>query len=190
MQKIKPSSQNIYHIRVRMCHLRHLYEAPDFNPFVSNSEHLSGIDRISAEVRRYQPKGALRATIYLPVDQCSADLEPVCSAAINRICKLRIEQIEDELALIRQELWRSIFIGLLIWGAGLFLGLFFYSQEGLSPFLRYFLSDGLMIAGSVGLWYPVELVLYEWWDQYREKKLYDRIKNIEIQVACLETPLS
>ena len=129
MQNTMLSPHDIYHIPVRLGHLRHLYEAPDFNPFASSSEHLSGIDRISTEVRRNQPKGIVRATIYLPVDIFSADLEPVCSAA-------------------------------------------------------------LIIAGSVGLWYPVELVLYEWWEQYGEKKLYTHIKNIEIQVACMEEPLS
>lgn len=176
--------QHIYQIPVQLGHLRDLYETPEFNPFVSSSEHLSGIDRISGEVRRNRPKGAVRATIYLPADRYAADLEPACQAAFRRICDLRIEQIDDELALIRQELWRSIVIGLLIWAGGLFLGLFFYSLEGLSVFFRYFVSDGLIIAGSVGLWYPVELILYEWWEQKREKKVYERMKNIEIRVAC------
>ncbi|MFM8320240.1 MAG: hypothetical protein ACKOC5_04920, partial [Chloroflexota bacterium] len=135
-----------------------------------------------------QPKGELCATIFLPLGIFSADLQPACSAAVRRICSLRIDQIQEELILIHRDLRRSLLLGLLIWGAGLFLGLFFYSLEGLPAFLRYFLSDGLMIAGSVGLWYPVELILYEGWDQYREKKLYERIQNIEIRVACLDEP--
>ncbi len=145
---------NIYQIPVRLKCLQDLYEAPDFDPFAAQSDHLSGVERIFREMRRKQPKGAVRVTISLPADRFSSDLEPACAAAVRRICDLEIEQIDDELASIRWEGTRSFLVGLLVWNVCLFLALSFGAIESLPDFPRQLISDGLIIVGWVALWYP------------------------------------
>jgi len=180
------SLSHIYHIPVRLGQLQDLFEAPDFNPFVAQSDYLSGVERIFREIRRKQPKDAIRATIFLPPDRFSPELEPACAAAIHRTCDIQIEQIDDELASIRWEGIRSLLVGVLVWAGCLFLALSFGAMERLAEFPRLLISDGLIIVGWVALWYPAETLLYEWWLQNRDKNVYKRIKEIEIQVACMD----
>jgi hypothetical protein len=153
---------------------------------MAQSDHLSGIERNFREIRRRQPKKAIRATIFLPPNRFSPALEPACAAAIHRICDIQIEQIDDELASIRWEGMRALFVGVLVWAVCLFLALSFGAMERLAEFPRLLISDGLIIVGWVALWYPAETLLYEWWLQNRDKKVYERIKEIEIRVACMD----
>lgn len=180
------SPSHVHHITLRLEQLQDLYEAPDFDPFTAQSDYLSGAERIFREIRRSQPKGAVRATIYLPPDRFSPELEPACAAALQRICAIQIEQIDDELASIRWEGGRSFLVGLLVWAVCLFLALSFGAMESLAEFPRLLISDGLIIVGWVALWYPAETILYEWWLQNRDKKVYERMKEIEVRVACMD----
>ncbi len=41
-------------------------------------------------------------------------------------------------------------------------------------------SEGFLIAGWVSLWYPIEVLLYEWWPYSRENRIYERIMNMDI----------
>jgi hypothetical protein len=180
---------DIFHIPVRLSRLSDLYEPPEFDPFVDSSEHLAGMERIFNTLRRTSRERAVRATFYLPPEQYSPDLEPACAVAVRRLCDMHIAEIDDELADIRWEGSRTLLFGLLVWAACLFLAISFEAAESLSEFSRLFFSEGLIIVGWVALWYPAEILLYEWWFHNRDKKVYARMKTIEIQVACLEDGL-
>jgi hypothetical protein len=174
---------NIHHITLHIKDIRQLFEESAFDPFAEQSDYLSGFERIFKDIRQKQPKGEILATISLPTDRISDDIERICAAAFRRTCDVHIEQIDDELASIRWEGTRSLWVGLVVWAACLFLALFFAELEKFPEFPRLFLSDGFIIAGWVALWYPVEIILYEWWLQLRDKKVYERMKNIKIKVV-------
>lgn len=48
------------------------------------------------------------------------------------------------------------------------------------PSLLYFLREGIIIFGWVGLWRPMELILFDWYPLYEKIQLYRRIKRSEI----------
>lgn len=138
------------------------------------------------EVRRKQPKKTICATIILPTEQYSPGLEQVCATALQRACDMHIERINDELRSVRWEGRRTLFVGLLVWAVCLALALLLDTVVGISNYPRVFLSEGLIIVGWVALWYPAEVLLYDWLLHDRDKKVYQRMKEVEIHVECVD----
>jgi hypothetical protein len=43
-------------------------------------------------------------------------------------------------------------------------------------------AEGLLILGWVGMWRPLEAVLYDWWPLLRRRRIFRRLAQIEVQV--------
>ena len=44
------------------------------------------------------------------------------------------------------------------------------------------LAEGLLIAGWVALWRPLEIFLYEWWPIRAQARLFERLSEMEVRV--------
>jgi hypothetical protein len=53
------------------------------------------------------------------------------------------------------------------------------AQEG----IRHFLSEGLLILGSVANWRPLEIFLYDWWPVARRRNLFSRLSDAKVLVV-------
>jgi hypothetical protein len=47
------------------------------------------------------------------------------------------------------------------------------------------LNESLVIGGWVALWRPIEILLYDWWPPRSERKLFDRLGAMPVQVRYL-----
>ncbi|NLG17161.1 MAG: hypothetical protein GX556_07520 [Fibrobacter sp.] len=45
------------------------------------------------------------------------------------------------------------------------------------------MMEGLSITGWVAMWKPIHIFLYEWWSHYRIKKIYEKIRDIPIEIS-------
>jgi hypothetical protein len=43
-------------------------------------------------------------------------------------------------------------------------------------------AEGLLIMGWVAMWRPLEILLYDWWPIWRQRRLYRALKDMPI--AC------
>jgi hypothetical protein len=48
--------------------------------------------------------------------------------------------------------------------------------------LARFLDEGLIIAGWVALWYPLDALLYQHWPLKRERRLYQSLRDMELKL--------
>jgi hypothetical protein len=48
--------------------------------------------------------------------------------------------------------------------------------------LARFLDEGLIIAGWVALWYPLDALLYQHWPLKRERRLYESLRETELKL--------
>jgi hypothetical protein len=44
------------------------------------------------------------------------------------------------------------------------------------------LREGLIIAGWVAMWRPMEIFLYEWWPLRRKGHLYEKLSRMHVEV--------
>jgi hypothetical protein len=52
-------------------------------------------------------------------------------------------------------------------------------QAGTLPIV---LREGLIIAGWVAMWRPMEIFLYEWWPLLRRGRLYEKLSRMRVEV--------
>lgn len=178
------SNSKVYEITLNLDDMQHLFKAPELDPFSGHDHSLSGIEQILNELKTQSLKRPVRTILRLRRMYPNENIEQVCRQAIGRFCAARIHQITNELSALRSQGIKALQNGLLFLAVCLLLSTLFDGLETLPRLLRRFLSEGFLIAGWVSLWYPTELLLYEWWPHWRDKQLHERIQNMELVIRA------
>jgi hypothetical protein len=171
------SDTSTHEIHLQLADPRELFQAPELDPLGGQPHAESGIERILNRIRP-KPDGPVRAILRLPAATGSPDLDARLRAGLQQYCDVRSGQIANDIASLRQEglatLWRGlIFLALCMLGSQL-LG----EPKFLPGILARFLDEGLIIAGWVALWYPLDALLYQHWPLKRERRLYERLREM------------
>ena len=74
----------------------------------------------------------------------------------------------------------SLLIGLVFLGTCLLTSELLRRQEPRS--LLMVARQGLIIAGWVAMWRPMEIFLYEWWPLLRKGRLYQKLSRMHVEV--------
>jgi hypothetical protein len=70
-------------------------------------------------------------------------------------------------------------IGLAFLAACMLMSQLLRRRAGTLPIV---LREGLIIAGWVAMWRPMEIFLYEWWLLLRRGRLYEKMSRMRIEV--------
>ena len=73
----------------------------------------------------------------------------------------------------------SLIIGLAFLSACVLTSQLLRQQTGTLPIV---LREGLIIAGWVAMWRPMEIFLYEWWPLLRTGRLYEKLSRMGVEV--------
>ena len=73
----------------------------------------------------------------------------------------------------------SLIIGLALLAACTLTSQLLRRQAGTLPIV---LREGLIIAGWVAMWRPMEIFLYEWWPPLRTGQLYEKLSRMRVEV--------
>ena len=170
----------MHNVSIELGSLQELFTAPDFDPLAGRAEELPGLERLANQLRQLPP-GPISACIVLPASERAADLEQRCRIALRAVLDRRIERNRNDASSLRVEgratLWRGLlFLALCLLGSSL-LG-----TTGMLPrYLARFLDEGLIIAGWVALWYPLDVLLYQRWPLARERRLYENLRDMRLE---------
>lgn len=166
--------------------IRDLFVAPDHNLLSSNEVEILGQPGILRVLYRLKPRSlstSMRLVLLLPSEKIHPDLEQQVRTGITRFCILKVEDNQSKLRLLRRLWWRSTLHGVLFLSLCLALSHLFGSDWlPLSPFFQSLLTEGLMIIGWVGLWHPVETLLYDWIPIVRENSVYHLLQTMTIDI--------
>ena len=50
------------------------------------------------------------------------------------------------------------------------------------------LRESLLIGGWVAMWRPLEIFLYDWWPIRNERRIYQRLSRMNVQIRCAGKP--
>ena len=176
-------TDSYYDFTLKLDNIKHLFKDPEFDLFVPQADFSSGIERIVNQLKPTPLTDKVRTTISLPDHQLSENLEKLIVDALQHYCNNKIEKISNDIASLRGQGIRALQRGLLFLAVCLIISTLFDRIEYLPVLVHRFLNEGFLIAGWVGLWYPIELLLYEWSPLKRQKKIYRMIKDMEIKVT-------
>lgn len=162
---------------------RELFHAPEVDPFPGSAALESGMDRLVARLRG-QSRGPVRARIVLPAVEITPDLGARCREALQRYCRARIGQLDDQNASLWREGRATLGRGILFLAACMIGSRIFGEPKYLPAFLGRFIDEGFIIAGWVALWYPLDVLLYQHWPVNRDRRIYQAIEAMEIEFVA------
>lgn len=177
-----------FDIVIELNSIKHLFNAPEMNPFSNNELEVMGesvLTRLLRQLESQPLNRKMRLTLLLPAEQIKPDLEQEILKAINQYCYLTIKNNKGKLQLLRQFCWRSLLNGLTFLAVCLLLPNLFNGQSlsFVPEFIRSVFREGFTIIGWVGLWHPVEMVLYDWIPIVRTNSIHRFITTIPIYVS-------
>ncbi len=175
---------SIHDIHLDLADPRELFHPAELDPIGGQPYAEPGLERILNRIRP-RPDRPVRATLGCPRG-ATPDLEARMRSGLQRYCDHRIGQITNDIASLRQEglatLWRGLlFLALCMLGSQM-LG----EPKFLPGILARFLDEGLIIAGWVALWYPLDALLYQHWPLKRERRLYQSLRDMELKLEFVD----
>ena len=167
---------------------RDLFREPELDPFAGEDNDESGFDRLIDMLRSNEDwrKSEFRLSLTLPAEFAGPDWELRIRRALTRYCDAQIVVARRKLLQVRAEGRRSLRIGGIFLIACLGLAAFAESVFREGGLIATLVVEGLFIAGWVGLWQPVDLLLYAWWPHADEIKLHEKIKRMELVLIPAE----
>ncbi len=143
-----------------------------------------GIDRIRRELSAGTVRDPGRLAILLPSQHVNAATERGLREAVGRYCELGIKRVEQELKTIHREEIQALAIGLAILAVSLALAQLVLNS-GWPMGIRDFFGNGLfLVAAWVGMWYPLELLIYAARPHRSERKLLRTLSGLEVAVQA------
>lgn len=59
-----------------------------------------------------------------------------------------------------------------------------FGQGAINDIIR----EGLIIAGWVAMWRPLDIMLYEWWPMLGERRLFERLSDADVDIVSTLVP--
>ena len=167
-----------------LANLGGIFAASPDDPLVPGFSLTSGVERAMAEV------GAMPASqrrggslvLRLPAAEISAETASRAAAAIASYAAERRAKTALWLAGKRREGLQTLSIALLFIAVCILLTLAARSWLDGPGLLSVLARDGLVIAGWVALWRPIDMLLFETWLLRRERRVLDAVAAMPIVI--------
>ena len=108
-----------------------------------------------------------------------ADAEHLLETAVHNYFAYRAKLNRLEFRYLLKQGRTSLIIGLTFLAVCMITSQLLRRQEGT---LSIVIREGLIIAGWVAMWRPMEIFLYEWWPLMRRGRLYEKLSRMRVEV--------
>jgi hypothetical protein len=144
-----------------------------------------GIDEL-VQALDARPVHDPRVVIRLPGSELGEDTRPRIERAVRVYCDQRLQQTSRHIAAQRRDGLRALAIGVVLFTVGFLLARW-VSQSDIDADIRLFLADGIfLIFAWVGLWYPLDALIYYPARQRRDRRVLRCLRSAEISVVPWE----
>jgi hypothetical protein len=142
------------------------------------------VEQLVADVAAAWPVGHVHATIQLPADEITADVEARIHAAIDRYCDRRVADVEHRRVALRHDGLGALVLSVPLLALALLLSAA-VEVSGFSSFWRSFLGDGLLLVLAwVALWYPLDTLLWYGRPLTREIRVLRAVRDMDLEVRA------
>jgi len=120
-------------------------------------------------------------SLVVHVDQLPGhgDARHLLETAVHNYFAYRAKLNRHEFRHLLKEGRTSLIIGLAFLAACTLMSQLLRQRAGTLPIV---LREGLIIAGWVAMWRPMEIFLYEWWPLLRRGRLYEKLSRMRVEV--------
>lgn len=141
-----------------------------------------GIEQIRDELSSRPPRTPVAAVIVLPRARFRPDLARDISRAVERYCDMGISRADNELRVLRREGMRALVIGAILFAVFVTISESIISSH-VPDGIKAFFGDGLfLVIAWVGLWYPLDTLIFSLRPYRREKSVLQAMRRMQIEV--------
>ena len=108
-----------------------------------------------------------------------ADAEHLLETAVHNYFAYRAKLNRLEFRYLLKQGRTSLIIGLTFLAVCMITSQLLRRQE---ETLSIVIREGLIIAGWVAMWRPMEIFLYEWWPLLRKGRLYEKLSRLRVEL--------
>ena len=181
-------NETISTITLRLKDSKHLFVSSETPPFGVDGLPISGMEYLVNQLSFQKSVSVSKLTIQLPASVLLEIKLADLRRQINLLCRYKIDQIDNERREAAREGLHALRSGGIFLAISLILATLVQRFELLPDLLQEFAVEGLLIVGWVGLWHPIELLIYGLWPYRKEKRIYEHISNMEVVLIPEITP--
>jgi hypothetical protein len=143
---------------------------------------MTGLEYCISVLRSRRTNGPVRIELALPADQIADGVDQQIRGTLNRYCDHRIAYNQRERRAVRLDGLFSLWIGLPIVVLGFVLVIVKSSIVGSGVNANLVLDSGGWVLVWVGLWFPLDTLLFTPLSYGRENRVLKRLRTADVQV--------
>jgi hypothetical protein len=170
-------------IELRIGRIAQLFNSFDPAPFRERDLDKDAEQHIVASAREVPVGHALRIVVHVPRSEMESPLAPEIEPAIRNYFDHEVSVENSALRELTRDGRRALAVGLSILAASL-VSIYLVSTHVPFPNLARLAEDSLIILGWVGVWGPLEILLYDRVPLIRRRRLYRRLASASVEIRC------
>jgi hypothetical protein len=155
--------------------------------FSESRNWMTGLEYSISVLRSRRAQGPVQIEMALPADQISDGLEQRVRRTLTRYCDHRISYNQRERRAVRRDGVFSLVIGLPIVVLGFILVIVKGSIVGSTGNANLVLDSGGWVLVWVGLWFPLDTLLFTPLSYGRENRVLSRLRTAEVVIGPQRT---
>jgi hypothetical protein len=171
-------------IHLKLRELAQLFNSMDPSPFLDRDLDHDAEEFIVSWAREFPRDQNFELVVHLTTPP-ESDKAANTEHAVRHYFANRAEIKRREFRLLLRRGHLSLTIGLLFLATCLFLSSF-AGRIGYEPF-QIIAREGLIIAGWVAMWRPLEIFLYDWWPMRAEWLILQRLAHMKVRLQSGHT---
>jgi hypothetical protein len=145
-----------------------------------------GIDRIRGELGSGAVKAPACIAIVLPHEHVASQTEQNIRDALARHCEIGIKDAQNQLKELQREGRQTLLLGVVILAVALVLSALVLKSKTPEVFRDFFGNGLLLVAAWVGMWYPLDTLIYAGRPFRTEQKLLRTIQSLKVDVRIAD----
>jgi hypothetical protein len=176
---LKSDKRPHHRIEVFVDRIEQLFNSMDPSPFHERDLDDDAEEFIVSWAQEYPRRDPVSLVIHVNQIPPHPDAQQLVRTAMHHYSAYRAKMKRLELRHLLNQGRTSLIIGLVFLAACMLASQLLRRQPGT---LSIVLREGLIIAGWVAMWRPIEIFLYEWWPLLRKGRLYQKLSRMRVEV--------
>ncbi|HTG53174.1 MAG TPA: hypothetical protein VMA33_09970 [Candidatus Tectomicrobia bacterium] len=176
---MKSHKRPLHRIEVFVDRIEQLFNSMDPSPFHERDLDDDAEEFIVGWAREIPRRDPVSLVVHVNQLPPHGDAQHLLETAVHNYFAYRAKLNRLEFRHLLKQGRTSLIIGLTFLAGCMIMSQLLRRQEGTLPIV---LREGLIIAGWVAMWRPMEIFLYEWWPLLRKGRLYEKLSRMRVEV--------
>ena len=172
-----------HRIELKLQDVGQLFNSMDPSPFHEKDLDHDAEEFIVSWAQEYPLDEAVALRVYL-ANWPAQDPRDLIRQSVHNYFAYRSKLTQLEFRRLMDQGRRSMVIGLTFLAVCFVTGEVFLAREGGT--WAGFLREGLLIAGWVAMWRPMNIYLYDWWPLRRRARIFGKLSKMPVEVIHKE----